>query len=92
MTLGMRLAEGRLAKRITQKDLADKLGVGQSTISEVEGGEYIPVEHGSWRYLLKWIRLVMPKDQHSKMLDLVVEEALNQYSARIKRLIYGKDR
>ena len=38
----MRLKEFRLSKGITQEELAEKLSVGQNTISQWETGERIP--------------------------------------------------
>lgn len=38
----MRLKEFRLSKGITQEELAEKLNVGQNTISQWETGERIP--------------------------------------------------
>lgn len=39
MSMSMRLKEIRLAKGLTQEDLASKLGITQSNLSRMESGE-----------------------------------------------------
>lgn len=37
--LGRRLADARLARRITQEQMAERVGVSRATISKLEGGD-----------------------------------------------------
>ncbi|WP_129408052.1 helix-turn-helix transcriptional regulator [Marinitoga lauensis] len=37
-----RIKELRIEKNLTQKELSDLLGIGQSTLSEIENGKYLP--------------------------------------------------
>lgn len=46
MTFSKRLKELRKEKELTQKELAEKLGVGRTTISEYESGKIVPRQDG----------------------------------------------
>lgn len=39
---GKKVEEARIVKRLTQKELADKAGVLQNTISRIENGRFNP--------------------------------------------------
>ena len=39
---GKKIEEARIIKRLTQKELADKAGVQQNTISRIENGRFNP--------------------------------------------------
>jgi len=39
---GKKIVESRTIKRITQKELADKAGLQQNTISRIENGKFNP--------------------------------------------------
>ena len=40
--IGLKITEARMIKNITQKQLAEKIGTKQTSISRVESGDYLP--------------------------------------------------
>ncbi|MBN1945749.1 MAG: helix-turn-helix transcriptional regulator [Bradymonadales bacterium] len=70
--LGKLVAEIRSSKGLTQQELADRLGVAQSTISRIEKGQVTPNA-----YLLRQIAsaLGMEVGDLSRMVDEVLERS-----------------
>lgn len=52
--LGQAIQSNRRTKGFTQLELADRIGVGRSTIANLEGGRYLP----SGLTLLRLVRLL----------------------------------
>ena len=69
--LGLLIKRYRLARNMTQKDLAKSSGVSSSTISKLESGNYIPTIR-----LLEKILNYMPTTSFFNSLDFFVETDL----------------
>lgn len=65
--LAKRIKEYRLAARMSQRELAEKSGVGYTTISHFEQGKHINISLGNFISLLRCIGM------EGRMLELLPE-------------------
>lgn len=80
--LAKRIKEYRLAARMSQRELAEKSGVGYTTISHFEQGKHINISLGNFISLLRCIGM------ESRMLELLPELPLPPMALReINKLI-----
>ncbi len=80
--LAKRIKEYRLAARMSQRELAEKSGVGYTTISHFEQGKHINISLGNFISLLRCIGM------EGRMLELLPELPLPPMALReINKLI-----
>lgn len=89
--LAKRIKEYRLAARMSQRELAEKSGVGYTTISHFEQGKHINISLGNFISLLRCIGM------EGRMLELLPElpvppMALREINKLIPKRVRRKER